>query len=269
MDDVTRPGDNLYTVSLVAVDVETGRHKWHYQQVPHDMWGYDVASPPVLFDFLDGGKKIAAVGQASKTGWFYVLDRRSGKLLVKSEAFVPQNNIFRRPTPEGVDIAPGAAGGANWSPVSLDAQSGLVYVAALHMPTRFTVREMPAQGDKAAVRYTALEPVEGPTWGTLSAIDLRNGGRIKWQAKTPQPLVGGVLATAGGVVFTGEGDGNLSAFHSQTGALLWQFNCGAGVNAPPVAFEVDGTQYIAVAVGGSALFGYRQGEAVVAFALPR
>ena len=269
MDDVTRPGDNLYTVSLVAVDVETGRLKWHYQQVPHDMWGYDVASPPVLFDFVDGARKVAAVGQASKTGWFYVLDRRRGNLLFKSEAFVPQNNLFRRPTTQGIDIAPGAAGGASWSPVSYDAQSGLAYVAALHMPTRYTVHEIPAHGDKAAVRYTALEPVEGPTWGTLSAIDVRNGGKIRWQARTPQPLVGGVLATAGGVVFTGEGNGNLSAFRAQTGELLWQFNCGAGVNAPPVAFEVDGTQYIAVAAGGSALFGYRQGESVIAFALPR
>jgi glucose dehydrogenase len=256
-------------VSLVALDVETGALRWHYQQVPHDMWGYDVASPPVLFDIADGGRKIAAVGQASKTGWFYVLDRRHGNLLFKSEAFVPHDNLFRRPTTEGVDIAPGAAGGANWSPVSYDAQNGLAYVAALHMPTRYTVREIPAQGDKAAVRYTALEPVNGPKWGTLSAIDVRNGGRIKWQTKTPEPLIGGVLATAGGLVFTGEGNGNLSAFHAQTGELLWQFNCGAGVNAPPVAFEVDGTQYIAVAVGGSALFGYRQGEAVVAFALPR
>ena len=269
MDDVTRPGDNLYTVSLVAVDVETGRLKWHYQQVPHDMWGYDVASPPVLFEFVDGGRKVAAVGQASKTGWFYVLDRRRGNLLYKSEAFVPQNNLFRRPTMQGVDVAPGAAGGANWSPVSYDAQSGLLYVAALHMPTRYTVHEIPAHGDKAMVRYTALEPVEGPTWGTLSAIDVRNGGKIRWQSRTPEPLIGGVLGTAGGVVFTGEGNGSLSAFHAQTGELLWQFNCGAGVNAPPVTFEVDGTQYIAVAVGGSALFGYRQGEAVIAFALPR
>jgi alcohol dehydrogenase (cytochrome c) len=269
MDDVTRPGDNLYTVSLVAVDVETGKRKWHYQQVPHDMWGYDVASPPVLFDFTDGGRKIPAVGQASKTGWFYVLDRVHGNLLFKSEAFVPQKNMFKRPTTQGVEISPGVAGGVNWSPVSFDAQNGLVYVAALHMPMRYTVREIPAQGDKAAMSYTALEPVEGPTWGLLSAIDVRNGGRIKWQAKTPQPLIGGVLATAGGVVFTGEGNGNLSAFDSRTGELLWQFNCGAGVNAPPVAFEVDGTQYIAVAAGGSALWGYRQGETVIAFALPR
>src|SRR5213079_2698633 len=102
MDDSTRPGDNLYTVSLVALDAETGRLKWHYQQVPHDRWGYDVASPAVLFDVTKDGRTIKAVGQAGKTGWFYVHDRRTGKLLLRSEPFVPQENMFARPTAGGV-----------------------------------------------------------------------------------------------------------------------------------------------------------------------
>jgi alcohol dehydrogenase (cytochrome c) len=268
MDDVTRPGDNLYTVSLVAVDVETGQRRWHYQQVPHDMWGYDVASPPVLFDATADGKPVPAVGQASKTGWLYVLDRRDGKLLFKSDAFVPQSNIFKRPTVEGIEIAPGAGGGASWSPVSYDERTGIAYVAALHMPTRYTVREIPAASDKPVVHYTALEPVDGPKWGTLSAIDLRSRGKIAWQAKTADPLVGGVLATAGDLVFVGEGNGSFDAYDAKTGELLWQFNCGAGVNAPPVTYQIDGKQYVAVAAGGNALFGFRQGESVIAFALP-
>jgi glucose dehydrogenase len=251
MDDVTRPGDNLYTVSLVAVDVETGQRRWHYQQVPHDMWGYDVASPPVLFDAAADGITVPAVGQASKTGWLYVLDRRDGRLLFKSDAFVPQSNIFKRPTAEGIEIAPGAGGGASWSPVSYDGRTGIAYVAALHMPTRYTVREIPAAGDKPAVRYTALEPVDGPKWGTLTAIDLRSQGKIVWQAKTDDPLVGGVLATAGDLVFMGEGNGSFDAYDAKTGKLLWQFNCGAGVNAPPVTYQIDGKQYIAVAVGAT------------------
>ena len=267
MDDVTRPGDNLYTVSLVALEIESGKLRWYYQQVPHDMWGLDVASPPVLFDTPIDGKSVPAIGQASKTGWFYVLDRRSGKLLYKSEAFVPQHNQFKRPTPEGIDIAPGAGGGANWSPVSYDARTGLLYVAALHMPTRYTVREIAATAEKPAVHYTMLEPVNGPRWGTLTALDTRASGKIRWQVKTADPLIGGVLATAGGVVFTGEGNGDFSAFHAENGERLWQFNCGAGVNAPAVSYEIDGTQYVAVAAGGSAIFGYRQGEAVIGFAL--
>lgn len=267
MDDVTRPGDNLYTVSLVALDAETGKLRWYFQQVPHDMWGYDVASPPVLFDVEIGGRRIPALGEAGKTGWFYVLDRRDGHLLFKSEPFVPQSKIFQRPTAEGIDIAPGAAGGASWSPVSYDARLGLAFVAALHMPTRYMVREIPATEDKPALRYTTLEPVQGPQWGTLTAIDLAKKGKIRWQIRSQQPLVGGVLATAGNLLFVGEGNGNFNAFDSRSGFLLWQFTCEAGVNAPPITYRLDGKQYVAVAVGGSQIFGYKQGETVYAFAL--
>jgi glucose dehydrogenase len=268
MDDVTRPGDNLYTVSLVALDVETGAVRWYYQQVPHDMWGYDVASPPMLIEVESGGERRAAVAQAGKTGWLYVLDRHTGKLLYKSEPFVPQSNLFKRPTAEGIVIAPGGGGGANWSPTSYDPRSGLVYVPALHMPMRYTVREIPATADKPALRYTSLEPADGPRWGTLSAIDTRAGGKIRWQVKTPDPLLGGALATAGDVVFTGEGNGNFSAFDTRTGERLWQFNCGAGVNAPPVSYAIGAKQYVAVAAGGNAIFGFRQGESLIVFGLP-
>jgi alcohol dehydrogenase (cytochrome c) len=269
MDDVTRPGDNLYTVSIVALDVDTGRLRWYYQQVPHDLWGLDVASPPVLFDVEVGGQRVPAIGEAGKTGWFYVIDRRDGRLIYKSEPFVPQWHQFQRPTPEGVVIAPGAAGGANWSPVAMDPRTGLAYVAAMHLPTKYSVHELPATADKPALHYTELELLAGPTWGTLTAIDTRKAGQIRWQVKTPQPLIGGVLATAGDLVFTGHGDGHLAAYDSITGQQLWQFNCGAGVNAPPVTYEIDGVQYVTVAAGGNSLFGYRQGDAVVTFALAR
>ncbi len=267
MDDTSRPGDNLYTVSIVALELETGAVRWHFQEVPHDMWGYDVASPAMLFDLPWQGRTLPALAQAGKTGWLYVLDRRDGRLLYRSEAFVPQSNLFRRPTPEGIVIAPGGGGGANWSPAALDPRTGLAYVAAMHLPMRYTVKEVAAQGDAPAVRYTAMEPVRGPTWGTLTAIDTRNQGRIRWQARTATPLIGGVLATAGNLVFTGEGDGHLAAYDAASGERLWQFNCGAGVNAPPISYEIDGQQYIAVAAGGNALFGYRQGDALMVFRL--
>jgi glucose dehydrogenase len=268
MDDLTRPGDNLYTVSLVALDADSGAVKWHYQEVPHDMWGYDVASPPVLFDVTKGYDTIPAIGQAGKTGWFYAMDRRDGRLLFKSDAFVPQQNMFKRPTVEGIEIAPGGAGGASWSPVSFDTRTGIAYVAAIHWPMRYTVKEVPATAEKAAVRYTSLEPSSGPRWGVLSAIDTRRSGKIKWQVRTAEPLVGGVLATAGDLLFMGEGNGNFNAFNTETGELLWQFNGDAGVNAPPITYQVDGRQYVAVAAGGNALFGFKQGDAVMVFALP-
>lgn len=268
MDDLTRPGDNLYTVSIVALDASTGTIKWHYQLVPHDLWGYDAASPPVLLDLKKDGATIPAVAHAGKTGWLYVLDRRDGSLLYKSEPFVPHANMFRRPTPEGIEIAPGGAGGANWSPVAFDPRTGLTYVAAMHWPMRYTVKEIPASPDKPAVRYTSLEPADTQRWGLLSAIDTQAAGRIRWQVRTDEPLVGGVLATAGNLLFMGEGNGKFNAYDSQTGKLLWQFDCGAGVNAPPITYEIDGRQYVAVAAGGNQLFGFKQGDSIRVFALP-
>ena len=112
MDDSTRPGDNLHTVSLVALDLATGALRWHYQQVPHDRWGYDVASPPVLFELEDeAGNTLKAVGQASKLGWFFIHDRQTGELIRRSEAFVKQENLFARPSPEGARIVPRHPGG--------------------------------------------------------------------------------------------------------------------------------------------------------------
>jgi glucose dehydrogenase len=113
-----------------------------------------------------------------------------------------------------------------------------------------------------------LEPGSGPRWGVLSAINTRLSGKIKWQVKTTEPLVGGVLATAGDLLFMGEGNGNFNAYNSETGELLWQTSASAGVNAPPVTYQVDGKQYIAVAAGGNSLFGFKQGDTVMVFALP-
>jgi alcohol dehydrogenase (cytochrome c) len=268
MDDSTRPGDNLYTVSLVALDVETGRLRWHHQQVPHDVWGYDVASPPLLFDLERDGRLIKAVAQAGKTGWLYVHDRATGALIFKSEPFVPQENLFAPPTRAGVRVAPGAAGGASWSPTAYNPRTGLIYVAAMHMPMRYTVRMKAAEGGRPAQRYVVTEPTDEPRWGTLTAIEARTG-RIRWQRRLEQPLVGGVLATAGNLVFTGEGSGWFDAFDAETGDLRWRFQCGAGVNAPPITYEVAGTQYVAVVAGGNPIFGFRQGDALLTFALPR
>lgn len=266
MNDVSRPGDNLYTVSLVALDTETGKYKWHYQQVPHDLWGYDLASPPVLFNYQHQGKTVAAVGQASKAGWFYIHDRMTGQFLAKSDPFVPQRNLFKKPSAEGTVIYPGILGGANWSPVSLDEKQQRVYVAAIHSPIKYTVHETEVKPGDKPIRYAASEPTDDARWGLLSAIDLQSG-HIAWQHKTSQPLVGGVLATAGGLLFCGEGDGKFAAYDSQTGKSLWQYASEFGVNAPPITYQVNGEQYIAVASGGNSLFGFKQGDRILTFKL--
>ncbi|MEQ1716999.1 MAG: PQQ-binding-like beta-propeller repeat protein [Hyphomicrobium sp.] len=263
-----RPGDNLFTVSLVALEAATGKLVWHYQQVPHDLWGYDVASPPTLFDAMVDGKAVPAVGQASKIGWYFVHERATGKLLFKSDAFVPQENMFAPPTKEGVRVAPGAGGGSNWSPTSYDAAKGVVYVAGLHMPFTYRLESTPAKDGNAEVRYSAFEPAKEANYGLLSAIDLKNAGKILWQHKTNEILVGGVLASKGGLVFMGEGNGDFNAYDAASGKRLWSFNCGAGVNAPPISYAIDGKQYIAVAAGGSSIWGFRTGDALMVFGLP-
>ncbi len=267
MADASRPGDNLHTSSLVALDLRTGRLVWAYQQVPHDRWGYDVASPPILLDVSWRGRRVPAVAQASKMGWVFVHDRRDGRFLFKSAPFVPQRNLFTPPQPgEGVVVAPGIAGGANWSPSAWDPARQRFFVAALHLPTRYIAHEV-QRPDGTTLQYASTQQAD-EAWGTLTALDLAHGGRIAWQVRTDEPLIGGVLATAGGLVFSGAGKGAFAAFDAATGAERWRWQCDAGVNAPPVTYAVGGRQYVAVAAGGNALFGFTQGDAVVAFALP-
>ena len=260
----SRPGDNLYTVSLVALDANTGKLKWFYQQVPHDIWGYDVASPPVLFHTIKNGKVIPVVGQAGKTGWFYIHDRNTGELILKSDAFVPQQNMFTEATKEGTVIYPGILGGSNWSPVSLDIDEHIAYISGIHAPIKYTLHEKISSNN--VTHYTSSEPTEDQQWGLLSAINLSNG-KIVWQYQTDQPLLGGTLATNGKLVFSGEGNGNLNAFHSLTGRLLWTTKIDAGVNAPPITYMIDGKQYIAVAAGGNKIMGYKQGDFISVYSL--
>jgi PQQ-dependent dehydrogenase (methanol/ethanol family) len=267
MADASRPGDNLYTSSLVALDVRTGRRVWHYQQVPHDRWGYDVASSPVLLDLVHAGRRVPAVAQASKMGWVFVHDRRDGRLLFRSEPFVPQRNLFTPPQPgAGVVVAPGIAGGANWSPSSYDPARRFLLVAALHLPTRYVAHEVP-RPDGSVLQYASTQDGD-ERWGTLTAVDLGRGGRVAWQVRTEEPLIGGVLTTAGGLTFSGAGRRRIAAFATSDGRRLWEYVCDANVNAPPVSYETGGRQFVAVAAGGNALFGFPQGDAVVAFGLP-
>ncbi|KAB2970611.1 PQQ-binding-like beta-propeller repeat protein [Zoogloea sp.] len=260
MDGSSRPGDNLYTVSLVCLEVETGRIRWHYQQVPHDQWGYDVASPAVLFDYPLNGERVPAVGQAAKIGWYYIHNRLTGELLRKSDEFVVHQNTFTNPTPEGQVILPGVLGGINWSPTAVDEKRLIAYVPAIHWPVKYTKRAIPATQEKPALEYTTLEPLmDVPRWGVLSAIDLATG-RMKWQHRTAQPLVGGVLATAGELVFMGEGNGRFNAYDAATGQTLWSDQLDAGVNAPPITWQIDGIQYVGVAAGGNQIFGYKAGD---------
>ncbi|HKK15153.1 MAG TPA: PQQ-binding-like beta-propeller repeat protein, partial [Gammaproteobacteria bacterium] len=266
MEDTTRPGDNLYTSSLVALDINTGKLAWYYQQVPHDRWGYDVASPPVLFDFSKNGKTIKAVGQASKLGWFFIHDRRNGELLLRSEPFIKQENLFAQPDEQGVRIVPGTLGASSWSPVAYNPHVNSVFISGIYQPSVFhSIKLKPVPGVPWQ-NYTYFKKTDEPDWGVFSAVSTIDG-RVLWQNRVDDPMVGGALATAGGLVFAGEGNGNFDAFSVSNGERVWSYKAEYGVNAPPITYAVDGRQYIAVAAGGNKIFGYPVGDNVLVFSL--
>ena len=264
LDGSMRPGDNLYTESIVAIDARTGEYKWHYQQVPHDVWDFDATSPPVIVK-LKNGK--TAVAEAAKTAFVYILDAETGKLIRKSDEFNKHENYFVQPTPQGVRMLPGANGGSEWSPTAVNPTLGYMYVLGLEQPMNYITHSAPYEKGKLWLG-SAFKAVPGEKqWGTFTAIDLNTGKRA-WQVKTDQPMIGGALATAGNLVFTGEGNGHFNAYDARTGKTLWSFTAGAGCNAPPVTYTLDGKQYIAVACGGNFQLGYPLGDAVLVFALP-
>lgn len=266
MDGSTRPGDNLYTVSLVALDLKTGELRWYYQQVPHDRWGYDVSSPPVLFDYEENDKKIKAIGQASKLGWFFIHDRETGKLIRKSDPFIQQENLFALPSEEGTRIVPGTLGATSWSPVALNPDSNMAYIAGTYQPSLYISHKLTPQAGRPWESYTFFHKTNEPDWGTFTAINVKTG-KIAWQNKIDDPMVGGALVTAGNIVLTGEGNGKFDVFDTETGKLLWQYNSDYGVNAPPITYSIDGKQYISVAAGGNKIYGYTTGDEILTFVL--
>jgi PQQ-dependent dehydrogenase (methanol/ethanol family) len=262
-----RPGDNLYTDSMVAIDLKTGAEKWHFQYIAHDVWDLDAVSPPILTTAKDkDGKSVEVVIHGGKTGHIYVHERSTGKLIRFSEAMVPQENMWVLPTKDGARMLPGANGGVEWSPMAVNPGLHLAYAANLHQPMTYHVEASPYPGGKlwlgGAFKTIAAEAQSG----RLVAVNL-DTGKVAWTVTTPQPLIGGVLATAGDLVFNGEADGNFKAFDAKTGKELWSFNCGAGANAPAVSFTVGGKQYIAVGAGGNNQIDSKRGDSVHVFAL--
>jgi len=262
-----RPGDNLYTNSMVAVDLDKGTYKWHYQYISHDVWDLDAVSATILVDVKDkDGKMVPAVIHGGKTGHIYVHRRDNGQLIRFSEAMIPQENMWVLPTAEGARMLPGANGGVEWSPMAVDTKLRLAYAANLHQPMTYHVEASKYPGGKLWLGGAFKAIASEEQWGRLVAVNI-DTGKIAWGVKTPQPLIGGVLATAGGLVFNGEGNGWFKAFDSKTGKELWKFNCGAGVNAPAVSYTVDGKQYVAVGAGGNTQLDFKRGNSIFVFAL--
>ncbi|HEY7747841.1 MAG TPA: PQQ-binding-like beta-propeller repeat protein [Aestuariivirgaceae bacterium] len=267
LDGSLRPGDNLYTDSLVSVDLDTGNYVCHFQYIAHDVWDLDAVSPPIIASVKnDKGETVKGILHAGKTGHVYVHNASDCSLIRFSEAMVPQENMWVLPTKEGARMLPGANGGVEWSPMTIDPNLGLAYAINLHQPMTYHVESTPYPGGKLWLGGAFKVIPTEEQWGNVTAVDY-NTGKIRWQVKTQQPMIGGIMATAGGLSFTGEGNGYFKAYDSETGAVLWKFQAGAGVNAPPSSYTVDGKQYIVVAAGGNTQLNYKRGNTIIAFTL--
>lgn len=267
LDGSLRPGDNLYTDSLVAVNLDTGQYVCHLQYIAHDVWDLDAVSPPIITTVAGkDGKPIKGVLHGGKTGHVYVHDANDCSLVRFSEAMVPQENMWVLPTKDGARMLPGANGGVEWSPMAINPNLGLSYAINLHQPMTYHVESSPYPAGKLWLGGAFKVIPSEEQWGNVTAVDY-NTGKIRWQVKTPQPMIGGILATAGGLVFTGEANGQFKAYDAETGSILWKFQAGAGVNAPPSSYSVDGKQYLVVGAGGNTQIDYKRGNNIIAFTL--
>ena len=267
LDGSIRPGDNLYTNSLISVDLDTGKYKCHFQYIAHDVWDLDAVSPPILIDVKDKkGRTVPGILHGGKTGHVYVHNRRDCSLIRFSEAMVPQEDMWVLPTKEGRRMLPGANGGVEWSPMTTNTDLGLVYAINLHQPMTYHVESTPYPSGKLWLGGAFKVIASEEQWGNVVAVDY-NTGKIRWKVKTPQPMIGGIMATAGGLVFAGEGNGQFKAYDAATGNVLWSFQAGAGVNAPPSSYTVEGKQYIVVAAGGNVQLNFKRGNNIIAFSL--
>jgi PQQ-dependent dehydrogenase (methanol/ethanol family) len=267
LDGSLRPGDNLYTDSLVSVDLDTGKYVCHYQYIPHDLWDLDAVSPAVLVDVKDkDGKTVPGVIQGGKTGNVYVNNRKDCSLIRFSDPMVAQENMWTLPTPEGARMLPGANGGVEWSPMAVNPKLTLAYAVNLHQPMTYQVQSSPYPDGKLWLGGAFKVIPTEESFGNVTAVNY-DTGKIKWQVKTPQPMMGGPLATAGDLVFIGEANGWFRAYNAESGKILWSFQMGAGVNAPPSSYSLDGKQYVVVGAGGNTQIDFKRGNNIVAFTL--
>ena len=300
-----RPGDNLFTASIVAIEARTGKYRWHFQEVHHDIWDYDAPNPVVLFDATIDGTPRKGIAQVGKTGWAYILDRVTGKPLIgideravpqeprqktaatqpypRGDAIVPQHvdiapegyelvNGGRIFTPffgeKGVIASPSLFGGANWPPSSYDPVRHQLFVCASDVPGNFTGGHTDNQPPAVGKNYLggAVGFAALPRSGIFAAVDVRTN-KLVWRQRWLDQCYAGSVATASGLVFVGRNDGRLTALDSDNGKLLWQFQTGAGMNATASVFESDGKQYVVAYSAGNVLAGTAKGDSVWLFGL--
>ena len=294
-----RPGDNLYADSIVALDPLSGKMRWYYQETPHDPHDHDAASPPVLVDAVDGsGRRVPAVGEAGKTGWFYIVNRETGRFIRVSQGFVPQDDVYARVPASGGVVRPGTLGGAI-APVAANPDLHLVFIQALNLPQRIN----PAVGNLATGNFQAGTVGQSELGDNFVCAVNVDTGTVVWRRQLSSGhnwMPGGTLS-AGNLVFVPDQNGTLYALDARSGAELWRYQVGANpddvlstfvnrlhdlaasikqfvlrqpdyasahLNAPPIAYEVGGREYVAVAAD-IAPGKPSGGDGVIVFALPK
>ena len=268
----SRPGDDLYTACVLAIDADTGKLKWYFQFTPHDIYDYDANETPMLVDERENGTVRHLLVQANRNGFFYILDRTDGKFL-RATPFVEKLNWAtgidssgrpqlseRIPTKEGTYICPGIIGATNWFSPSYNPDTGLFYVMALESCHVFFAKARPfTPGETYYGTGTKLPPDE-QSQKVLLALSLSDG-KPAW--RYPQSgragSWGGTLATAGGLVFFADDADSLEAVDAKTGHALWHFNTGQSFSASPMTYAIDGVQYVAICAG-SDVFSFALGH---------
>ena len=265
----SRPGDNLYSCSLIALDASTGTLRWHFQFTPHDTHDWDANQVPVLVDADVGGRQRRLVVTANRNAFYYVLDRSTGEFLAGAPYAKqtwaegldgrgrPSVKPGTEPSLDGTLVWPSLQGATNWHSPAFSPATRLFYVAAREMGSRYFKREAEYGPGKEFLGGGEDELPADQNSGAVRALEITTG-RLAWEFPLHSPPWAGLLATAGGLVFGGTNEGNVFALDARTGRPLWQFQTGGAVTANPIAYAVDGQQYVAIAAG----------RAIVVFALP-
>jgi alcohol dehydrogenase (cytochrome c) len=297
-----RKGDNLFTSSIVAIEAKTGKYRWHFQQVHHDIWDFDSPSPVVMFDIELNGKPRKALAEISKTGWVYILDRTTGKPLIGiEERPVPQEprqaTAATQPYPLGdsviphsIDIPPAGfelvnegriftpfwdkrviskpngLGGTNWPPSSYDPRSGYLFVCSNDQMGFFSGGrdQEPTAGKIYMGGMFGASDI--PVNGIFAAVDMHTN-KMVWSQRWKDSCWSGSINTAGDLVFVGRNDGRLTALDARNGNQLWQFQTGAGVNSTATTFQYKGKQKVVVYSAGNLFAGTIPGDSVWLFSL--
>ncbi len=257
-----RPGDNLYTSSVVALDATSGKLRWHFQFTPHDTHDWDANQVPLLVDATVDDRPRKLLATPNRNGFYYLLDRANGQFLTGvpyirqtwarglDESGRPIVIPGTEPSVEGTLVYPSLQGATNWYSPSYSPETGMVYVAAREMGAVYFKGEADYEPGEYFMAGGEQARSGDDAYGAIRALDLRTGEK-KWELWLRTPPWSGVMSTAGGLVFGGDQEGNFFALDAATGKTLWRFQTGGPLRSNPIAFEIDGHQHVATAAGGA------------------